>query len=218
MVSFIGGGNGENHRPVASHWQNFITDVVSSTPRHKWGCELTTLVVIGTDCTGIQLLYDHGHHGPVFFNGKFEGTKGVATRNPNQTKNNTYGQHKDNKTILSTTKHIIYQIREVTWLWKVQLMLNKIDIYIYILYRILTLMKPSAWLVEIPMLSLAYIVEMYILLLYMFTNGLFIFLSCFNEILNWATAGFKWYIGHKWRYIGIYTICHYRKPKQNNLK
>jgi hypothetical protein len=50
----------------------------------------------------------------------------------NQTKNNTYGQHKDNKTILSTTKHIIYQIREVTWLWKVQLMLNKIDIYISI--------------------------------------------------------------------------------------
>jgi hypothetical protein len=35
-VSFIGGGNGvpgENHRPVASHWQTLSHKVESSTPR-----------------------------------------------------------------------------------------------------------------------------------------------------------------------------------------
>ena len=42
----------ENHRPVASHWQTLSHNVVSSTPRHKQGSKLTTLVVIGTDCTG----------------------------------------------------------------------------------------------------------------------------------------------------------------------
>jgi hypothetical protein len=31
-VSFIGG---ENHRPVASQWQTWSHNVVSSTPRHK---------------------------------------------------------------------------------------------------------------------------------------------------------------------------------------
>jgi hypothetical protein len=39
---------GENHRPVASNWRTLLHNVVLSTPRH----ELTTLVVIGTDCTG----------------------------------------------------------------------------------------------------------------------------------------------------------------------
>ena len=39
---------GENHRTVASHWQTLTHNVVSSTPR----LELTTLVVIDTDCTG----------------------------------------------------------------------------------------------------------------------------------------------------------------------
>ena len=48
-VSFIGG---ENHQPVASHLQTLSHNVVSSTPRHQWGFELTALVVIGTDCTG----------------------------------------------------------------------------------------------------------------------------------------------------------------------
>jgi len=38
---------GENHRPVASHWQSLSHDVVSSTPRQE-----RTLVVIGTDYTG----------------------------------------------------------------------------------------------------------------------------------------------------------------------
>ena len=43
---------GENHWPVASHWQTLSHNVVSSTPRHEQGFELTTLVMIGTDCTG----------------------------------------------------------------------------------------------------------------------------------------------------------------------
>ena len=45
---------GENHRPAASHWQTLSQNVVSSTPslRGIRGFELTTLVVIGTDCIG----------------------------------------------------------------------------------------------------------------------------------------------------------------------
>ena len=39
---------GENHRPVANHWQTLSHKVASSTPRLK-GFELTTLVAIGTD-------------------------------------------------------------------------------------------------------------------------------------------------------------------------
>ena len=38
---------GENHGPVASHITTLSHNVVSSTPLN----ELTTLVVIGTDCT-----------------------------------------------------------------------------------------------------------------------------------------------------------------------
>jgi hypothetical protein len=50
------GVRGENHWPAASHWQTLSHNVVSSRP--AWtGFELSTLVVIGTDC--IQLLYDH---------------------------------------------------------------------------------------------------------------------------------------------------------------
>jgi hypothetical protein len=37
---------GENHQPVASHWQTISHNVVSSTPHMSW-FELTTLVVIG---------------------------------------------------------------------------------------------------------------------------------------------------------------------------
>ena len=40
------GVSGENH------WQSLSHNVVSSTPCHERGYELTTLVVIGTDCTG----------------------------------------------------------------------------------------------------------------------------------------------------------------------
>ena len=42
---------GENHRPVASHWQTLSHNVVSGTP-HMNGFELTMLVVINTDCMG----------------------------------------------------------------------------------------------------------------------------------------------------------------------
>ena len=31
------GVHGENHRPVASHWQTLSHNVVSSTPHHEWG-------------------------------------------------------------------------------------------------------------------------------------------------------------------------------------
>jgi hypothetical protein len=56
-VSFIGG---ENHRPVASHWPEYLektTDKLYHTMLYQvhiaWaGFELTTLVVIGTDYTG----------------------------------------------------------------------------------------------------------------------------------------------------------------------
>ena len=42
------GGPGENHRPVASHWSTLSHNVVHLA----WmGFELTTLVVVGTDCT-----------------------------------------------------------------------------------------------------------------------------------------------------------------------
>ena len=36
---------GENHRPAASHWKTWSHNVVSSTPRHERGFELTTIVV-----------------------------------------------------------------------------------------------------------------------------------------------------------------------------
>ena len=52
---------GENHWPVASHWQTYWPvashwqtwshNVVSSTTPHEWGSN-STLVVIGTECTG----------------------------------------------------------------------------------------------------------------------------------------------------------------------
>jgi hypothetical protein len=41
----------ENHRPVASNWQTLSHNVVSSTLRHERGSN-STVVVIGTDCTG----------------------------------------------------------------------------------------------------------------------------------------------------------------------
>ena len=47
-VSIFGGGKPEypNKTPTLSY------NVVSSTSRHEQGFELTTLVVIGTDCIG----------------------------------------------------------------------------------------------------------------------------------------------------------------------
>ena len=38
--------------PGENHWQTLSHNVVSSTPRHERGFEPTTLVMIGTDCTG----------------------------------------------------------------------------------------------------------------------------------------------------------------------
>ena len=44
---------GETHPPVASHWQTLSHKVLSTTyTTPLTGFELTTLVVIGTDCTG----------------------------------------------------------------------------------------------------------------------------------------------------------------------
>ena len=41
----------ENHRPVASHWQTLSHNVCCKEYTLSWtGFELTTLVVIGTDC------------------------------------------------------------------------------------------------------------------------------------------------------------------------
>jgi hypothetical protein len=37
------GERGESHWPVASHWQTLSHNVVSSTPRHEQGFELTTM-------------------------------------------------------------------------------------------------------------------------------------------------------------------------------
>jgi hypothetical protein len=48
---------GENHRPVTSYWQTLSYNVVSSTPRHERGFELTNLVVIGTDYINGKVLH-----------------------------------------------------------------------------------------------------------------------------------------------------------------
>ena len=58
---------GENRRLVASHWQTLSYNVVSSTPRHERGFKLTTLVVIGTDCTA------HDHDSPEMMLQKIQG-------------------------------------------------------------------------------------------------------------------------------------------------
>ena len=52
---------GENHWHPVSHWQTLLHNIVSP----EWEFELTTLLVIGTDCIGSNpLLYDHNHDGP----------------------------------------------------------------------------------------------------------------------------------------------------------
>jgi hypothetical protein len=54
-VSFIGGGTRSTRRKpptCLSHWQTLFHNVVSSTPRHQGGSELTTLEVMDTDCIG----------------------------------------------------------------------------------------------------------------------------------------------------------------------
>ena len=54
-VSFIGGGSGENHRPIASHWQTVshtknVMLYLYTSPLSRF--ELTTSVVEGTDYIG----------------------------------------------------------------------------------------------------------------------------------------------------------------------
>jgi hypothetical protein len=49
---FSTGVHGENHWLAASQWLTLSYNVVSCSPPHWTGFELTTLVVIGTDCTG----------------------------------------------------------------------------------------------------------------------------------------------------------------------
>jgi len=41
---------GENHRPVASHWQNLSHNTVSSTPRHERGSKC----IIGSQDVGYR--------------------------------------------------------------------------------------------------------------------------------------------------------------------
>jgi energy-coupling factor transporter transmembrane protein EcfT len=43
---------GENHRPVASHWETSSHNIVSSTPRHKRGSNSQLQWFSGTNCTG----------------------------------------------------------------------------------------------------------------------------------------------------------------------
>ena len=52
---------GENHRPVASHWQSLSHNVVLSTPRHDITNEETQLYALcifnNNDCISIYLIY-----------------------------------------------------------------------------------------------------------------------------------------------------------------
>ena len=59
MVSFIGGRNRRNYRPAASHWQTLSHNVKSSKNRLSAGFKHTTLVEIGTDCTGSSKCHYH---------------------------------------------------------------------------------------------------------------------------------------------------------------
>jgi hypothetical protein len=68
----------ENHRPVASHWQTLSHNVYRV--HLAWaGFELTTLVVIGTDCIGgykSNYQYDHDHDDPLE---KYNSAQGILT-------------------------------------------------------------------------------------------------------------------------------------------
>jgi len=54
---------GETHRPDTTHWQ---TSHILYRVHVAWpGFELTTLVVIGTDCTYRCIPYDHDYDCPL---------------------------------------------------------------------------------------------------------------------------------------------------------
>ena len=55
---------GENHRPVASHWQLYHI-ILYQVHIARAGFELTTSVVIGTDCKGRQNNYCFHFYLPV---------------------------------------------------------------------------------------------------------------------------------------------------------
>jgi hypothetical protein len=61
----------ENHPPVGGHWQTFIANIYSIEYTSPWvGMELTTLVVMCTDCICIcksNLQYHHDHDGPCIY-------------------------------------------------------------------------------------------------------------------------------------------------------
>ena len=61
------GGPWENHQPVASHWQAYHIMLYTS-PWSRF--ELTASVVIGTDCIGSCIPYDHGQGGPWLYEWK----------------------------------------------------------------------------------------------------------------------------------------------------
>ena len=61
VVSFIGGGNLKLRKPLICHKSltNFITQICIENISTWVGFELTTLVVIGTDCTGSCISNNH---------------------------------------------------------------------------------------------------------------------------------------------------------------
>ena len=65
-VSFIGGGNRSTLRPIVTHGQTLLHNVVPSTPRHKRGLNSQPIVVIGTDYLLIVLNADNCGISPDF--------------------------------------------------------------------------------------------------------------------------------------------------------
>ena len=60
----------ENHSPVGSHWQTFIAKCCMEYTSPWVGMELTTLVVMCTDCIYIcksNLQYHHDHDDPCIY-------------------------------------------------------------------------------------------------------------------------------------------------------
>jgi hypothetical protein len=47
----------ENHRHVANHWQTLLHNVVSSTPRHEWGSNSSSLLLSFDSFYSIALIW-----------------------------------------------------------------------------------------------------------------------------------------------------------------